>query len=351
MQKYIRGLLYGNRKTKCYLWFLTILFVLTIITAVYAIAAYSVESGIVAIFAGVLGLVIASSFSFQTIEYTKETRKEESVEKDNGNEKKSALLDIKNQKERNSQEKESGERQYFHQYNEKKLQSILKEHKVKKVNAPVMVDYSKKYKIRECPAYIWCDKNNFYVLLLEKQTRKISIPLNTLKYIQYQPGIQADVKKDYQYFQRSSFIGKMFGDFLPTYYNGKGREVYFYKKNLYSISPDIHFTNTSARNLIKILNLNVNIKHALLDKEEYAQYYQLLYQYNILWKDGVITIEEYRDKIKLQLKSIADSVISAEEYNVMIMKFMKYRWITEEYAEFFMGYKEKIEKNKLERKK
>ena len=210
-----------------------------------------------------------------------------------------------------------------------------------------MVDYSKKYKIKECPAYIWRDKSSFHILLLEKQTRKVTVPLNTLKYIHYQPGVQADVEKDYKDFRESSFVGKMFGNFLPTYYNGQGRETYFYKKNLYSIAPDICFTNTSARNLMKILDLNIDIRHTALDKEEYSQYFQLLYQYNILWKDGVITIEEYQNKVKKHLKKIADSSINEMEFRTMIMKFMKYRWITDEYAEFFIKYKEKVEiKNK-----
>ncbi len=349
MQKYIRGLLYGNRKTKCYLWGMTILFAITIITMVYAIAASSLEVGIIAIFAGVLALVLVNSISFQRLEHTENNQKEQRVknaEKKRGHNTDSNSLEAKNEDEENVAGKDDTQGQYLRKYSEKKLQSILKENKIKKVNVPVMIDCSGKYNIKQCPAYIWRDKNNFYLLLLEKQIRKIAIPLSTLQYIGYHPNVQANVKKDYKYFQESSFIGKMFEEFLPTYYNGQGRETYLYKKNLYSIAPDICFTNTSARNLMKILNLNVNIKHPSLDKEEYAQYYQLLYQYNILWKDGVITIKEYQNKIKQQLKSIADSMISAEEYRAMIMKFMKYRWITDEYADFFIGYKEKSEQRK-----
>lgn len=336
MQKYIRGLFHGNKETKLYLCFFIILFVLTAVTAIYAIVAHSVESGIIAIFAGVLGLVLMSSFSFRTIEHRDNDKMEQSV--------KNAEKESENRK---IKKEENIKGQYLQQFSEKKLQSILKENKIKKVNAPVMVDYSEKYRIKECPAYIWRDKNNFYILLLEKQTRKLVIPLSTLKYIHYEPGIRADVGKDYQFFRESSFIGQMFGGFLPTYYNGQGRQSYFYKKNLYSIAPDIRFTNTSARNLMKILDLNVNIKHSLLDKEEYAQYYQILFQYNVLWKDGVIKIEEYRDKVKLHLKKIADNhKVSTEEYRTMIMKFLKYRWITDEYADFFIGYKEKSEHKK-----
>lgn len=351
MQKYIRGLLYGNKKTKSYLWFLIILFLLTIISTVYAIMFYSVAAAIIAIFAGVLGLVLGSSFSFQTVKKDKNEQMLERVEMENEHSIKRAVKEMEDEAEENKKVQKNEKKSYLHHYNEKKLQSILKEHKVKKINTPVMVDYSEKYKIKECPAYIWRDKNNFYILLLEKKTRKITLPLSTLKCIHYQPGIRADVEKDYKDFQENSFIGKMFRGFLPSYYNGQGREAYFYKKNLYSIAPDVCFTNTSAKNLMKILDLNVDIKHAFLEKEEYSRYYQLSYQYNILWKDGVLTIEEYQDKIKEHLKRIADSSMGETEYRAMIMKFMKYRWITDEYAQFFIEYKEKAERKKAEHNK
>lgn len=331
MQKYIRGLLYGNKKTKVYLSFLLLLFLLTVVSLLYTIIFHSIVSAIIAVFAGVLLLVLGSSFSFQQVK-----------SKENGK----SGQDVKQTEEKNMEQSS-----YFHQYSEQKLQVVLKEHKVKKNNLPVVVDFSEKYKIKECPAYIWRDKNNFYILLLEKKTRKITLPLHTLRYIHYQPAVQADVKKNYKDFQENSFIGKMFGNYLPSYYNGQGRETYLYKKNLYAIAPDICFTNTSARNLMKILNLNVDIKHTSLEKEEYSQYYQMIYQYNILWKDGVITIEEYQDKLKKYLKMIADSPIDEMAYRTMIMKFMKYRWITDEYAQFFLDYKEKTEKKKMEKKK
>lgn len=304
---------------------------------VYAIIAQAVIPAIVAIFAGVLGLVIISSVSFKKLE--------ESAKKNQDKKKNEAKKGVS---EKTSREEENNN--FLDRYNEKKIQRILKEHKIKKINEPVIVDFSEKYKIKECPAYIWRDKNNFYLLLLEKQTRKITVPLSTFKYIDYEPGVTADVEKDYKNFQESSFIGKMFGKFLPSYHNGQGREIRLSKKNLYKIAPDIRFTNKSARNLMKILDLNVNIKHSALNQEEYAQYYQIFYQYNILWKDEVLTIEEYENKIKLQLKKIADSTIEIDEYRGMVMKFMKYRWITDEYARFFVEYKEKMERSRLEQK-
>lgn len=353
MQKYIRGLLYGNKKTKAYLSFLVLLFLLTVVSFIYTILFHSIISAIIAVFAGVLLLVLGSSFSFQQVKSKENAKSEQDMKQtEEKNAKQLFATEPDHDPEKKKTEQNMEKETYFHQYSEQKLQMVFKEHKVKKNNLSAIVDFSEKYKIKECPAYIWRDKNNFYILLLEKKARKIILPLHTLKYIHYQPGVQADVKKDYKDFQENSFIGKMFGNFLPSYYNGQGREAYSYKKNLYVIAPeDICFTNTSARNLMKILNLNVDIKHTSLEKEEYSQHYQMIYQYNVLWKDSVITIEEYQDKVKKHLKMIADSPIDETAYRTMIMKFMKYRWITDEYAQFFLNYKEKTEKKKQENKK
>lgn len=328
MKKYLRALFWGSTKTKINLWTIVGILVAEIIIIIFTVLMSSGMMAFLACMMGIFFIMYTQSLSFQEIE--KELAK------------KNEWKDFEKSKE----EKEKIKENYFNQYGEKELQRLFHAYKVKKESRAILIDSSIKYKINQCPAYIWKDKTYFHMLLLEKEPRKVQIELNKIPCMEYEKGAVVSREGEYTLLKKAPLVQLVFKDFLPTYYSGNKSNMDVMLKNLYILGADIKVTNKSARSVFDILNLTFQLNSKQADAERFGGYFVDAYKLNILWKDGVLEVEEYKQKMKHLLRNLAHNEINLDSFRRIIKQLIQYRLITDDYAEFFIEYRNKLEEKK-----
>lgn len=340
MKKLIDSLKYGDRDTKIYLWSIIILTAATVIFGVAAVFMLSFFSGAVSVICAIIAALIVQNTSLKDKQLTEpsqvmpqgEAREAESEEKTEGQ--KERLLE---KEEENKDKKELVEEEIsrVEQYTERQVVQILRKHKVKRDNRKVMIDLCASFRIRQSPAYFWAEAGKANFLVLEEEPRVIQIPLNKIKEITYERGASVQKNSDYADFKESSFVAQVFEELMPTYYMAmkNGRKGYF--KNLYAITPDLKVTNTSARALFDILKVDFGIHDAITNSNRYSEYYKMAYRANVLWKDQVISTEEYRERIKEIFKALREMGMHGMEYEELAEQMVESKFITREYAEYY----------------
>lgn len=339
MKKWFNTILFGDNKTKGLIGAIIVCSVLTVVLVIFSITQFSIIYGIGAVIFGVIDGVILQKYSLEDTEYEKEETKEKdkltpldnNIEEAEGKE-----IEINLQTE-HSKVKET----IYTSYGEKEIEELFKKYKVKQEHKRIIIDSCSCFRIRQCPAFIWKDKKCLQLLLLEKEPRKIAVPLKEIKDIYFDSNVFVK-EGDYELFQTPSYIGTLFSPFLPEYFDkiqGKERKKY---KNLYVIGPKLSVTNTSARNLFDILELEFSVDDTVMESARYSPYFKLAYKSYILYRDRVINMEEYKERIKLILTAVAVDEDSEDEYNELISQMIENKIITKEYGEYYRGIKDEL---------
>ena len=369
MKKWLNSLLYGNEQTKSYIIAIGVLSFLTILFGVLAVINLSFGFGTLCVAAGVLDGIILQNITFEdetyllkrkaSVEKEKEERKaekeaeakksrqdrENELEEENGEmseepeegrkQKRKKTEDVENEDISVDIEEQEEEESPYKNYTKEKVEVILHKYKVKEDHRRVIIDFCAPFRIKQCPAYVWRDKKNLYFLLLEKEPRKIEIPLNTIDGIHYERAAAVKSSLDYEEFKKQSFVGSVFLSYLPSYYEKVKNERRMYCKNLYVIHPELKVTNTSARNLFDILGVDFLLQDSVMGSARFDSYFKMAYKSNILLRDRVITAEEYKEKIRMLLNSISQGEMSERNYIELIDQLEEYKLITEEYAKYY----------------
>lgn len=330
MKKWLNTFFLGDKKTKWVISAIIVCSILGIVLAILCITEFSLFYGIGAVAFGVIDGIILQKYSLEETVY----------EQESGN-----MTPLDNEIEETEEreinwEKETPEEEetIYTSFGEKKMEQLFKKYKVKQNNRRIIIDSCASFRIRQCPAYIWKEKKYLRLLLLEKEPRAISIPLKEITDIYYESGVLAK-EKEYEIFQKPSYIASLFSPFLPQYYEKlQGEEKKSYK-NLYIINPKLKVTNTSARNLFDILDLEFGIEDAVMESTRYSPYFKLAYKSNVLLRDRVIDIEEYKERIKMILTVAAEDEDCDYEYNQLINQLMENKLITKEYADYYQEMK------------
>lgn len=325
MKKLLDSLKYGDRDTKIYLWSLIALSAATVLFGIAAVFLLSFFAGAASVICAVIAALLWQSADLKekNLEHAEE-EKEEVLEQPAA----------KQPEDKEDKEEEEVVSRVEH-YSERQVVQLMHKHKVKKDNRKVMIDLCSAFRIRQSPAYFWIESGKANFLVLEEEARTIQIPLNKIKEITYERGIRVQKQHDYADFRESSFVASVFEDLMPVYYMAvkNGKKGYF--KNLYSITPDLKVTNTSARALFDILKLDFGIHDAITSSPRYSDFYKMAYKANILWKDQVITTEEYRERIKEIFESFREIGIRGSEYDELAEQMVESNFITREYAEYY----------------
>lgn len=338
MKKLLNSLKYGDRDTKIYLWSLIALSVLTVLFGVRAVLHLSFFSGAVSVICAIIAALLVQNTELKDREF-KASGKPETVEKkeDEKEETVKAITEVPKEEDKDEKEKEETEEvaSRVDHYSERQVIQIMHKHKVKKDNRKVMIDLCSAFRIRQSPAYFWTEAGKANFLVLEEEARVIQIPLNKIKEITYERGVSVRKDSDYSDFKSGSFVKSVFEETMPSYYTAmkNGKKGYF--KNLYGITPDLKVTNTSARALFEILKLDFGIHDRITESPQYNAYYKMAYKSNVLWKDQVITTEEYRERIKEIFSALREQGISGSEYDRLAEQMVESNFITREYAEYY----------------
>lgn len=319
---------------------------------------------IVGMLFSVVALVISQTFILEDDDFvaevdkngTKETVRSISVRKNGvssrklsgGTENHSLQEEQKNQEKalKPEEDKEQIAASFSH-YDRQMLRKIQKKYHVKKDHRPVIVDSSKSYQIKECPAFIWRAHNKVYLLLLEKEPRRICISRDLILHMDYVPHVRADRSKEYLAFQRENLVTSVFEGFLPDYFDSKANNRNLKYKNLYEIYPDIRFTNRSTAAVLELLCLNFMPKDKITQSEKLNGYFKRVYAAHILFQDRVYSITEYKESVEQILKELCYAEMPDQEFLITLENLVKGRMISQEYASHYRDMKEKIEGRSL----
>ena len=229
-------------------------------------------------------------------------------------------------------------------YDKRKIKRTLYKYKVKKDHRLVLVDYSKKYMIKQCPAYIWVADKQFNMLLLEEEPRHLAIPLGRIREITYLKKQSANVDTDYPMFHRNNLLTSVFRPYLPDYtHNTVASDKNSYK-NLYGITGGIYFTTKSAKNLFDLLNVEFKVDDKVTTSSKVNVFFKDAYKANIMLRDSVIDANGYADSIANTLENMTKSTISFMEFRDTLNLMVKNKLITQEFASHYMGMWDKLKR-------
>lgn len=344
IQKIWTSFRYGNRKTKLLILSVAALFLLTAICIIMVIITKSPLWALGSAFSLILTIIFMQSVSFKSSGQLTPLNNKNEESKSKAKIKENKAVD--NSKENDDEKVETDETGYLSALRQSDIKQIMVSNKVRKDHKPVMIDLCKSENIKQCPAYIWTAKGYFYMLLLEKQPRRVRIPKIKVNKITYNPGVIVKRLTDYQEFQKPSFVSLTFGSFLPTHYEEIENSKTVYKKNLYVLEPDIMFTNTSIKSVIRLLKFNVTVEDKITCSEKYSEYFKEAYKINLLWKDGIYTTQEFKSEIKKMLQNMAESHISSKYFLESMKQMVTGRLVTKEYADYYINYRKSENKNK-----
>ncbi|MDE5873106.1 MAG: hypothetical protein K2H07_04265, partial [Lachnospiraceae bacterium] len=229
-------------------------------------------------------------------------------------------------------------------YDKRKIKRTLYKYKVKRDHRLVLVDFSKKYMIKQCPAYIWVADKQFNMLLLEEEPRHLAIPIGRIREITYLKKQSANVDTDYPMFHRNNLLTAVFKPYLPDYtYNTVASDKNSYK-NLYGITGGIYFTNRSAKNLFDLLNVEFQVDDKVTTSSKVNVFFKDAYKANIMLRDNVIDANGYADSIANTLENMTKSTISYMEFKDTLSLMIKNKLITEDFASHYMEMWDKFKR-------
>ena len=357
MDRIWNALRYGDRETRKCIGSVILFIVIGIVLIVVSGLTGKIGLFIVGMLCGVVALIISQTFTLVDDDFVAETGKNGekesvssvSVRKIGGttnssnktkSEKKDATSNIKENDKKEDTEKnkevESSDENRYNIYTEQVLKKIKKKYRVKKDHRPIMIDHSKTYNIKECPAFIWRVHSKVYMLLLEKEPRKICISRDMIHNVSYKPGIKADRTKEYVAFHKENLITSVFSSYLPDYYSSKVKNDPLKIKNLFMIYPDICITNRSISQVMDLLYLNFMPEDKITTSDKLNGYFKKIYAANILYKDKVCTITEYKEAVESTLGEMVYAEMPEREYSLTLANLVKGRLISQEYADYYL---------------
>ena len=352
------ALKYGDSETRKCIG--SVIFFIIVAIVLIVIAGLTGKMGIfvVGMIAGVVALIISQTFTLVDDDFVAEVGKDgakdtvstvsvkrngviSSSKNDNSGKKKNSGDDTdgdetgdKN-KETDGKEDEHTDADRFAHYNEQVLKKVKKKYRVKKDHRPILIDKSDSYKIRECPAFIWRVHTKVFLLLLEKEPRKIVISRDMIHNVGYCPGVKVDRTKEYVAFHKENLITSVFSGYLPDYSASKVKNDPFKVKNLYTIYPDIHITNRSIAQVMDLLYLNFMPEDKITRSDKLNGFFKRIYSANILYKDRVYSITEYKDAVEQVLGEMAYADMPQREYDATLDNLVKGHLISQEYADYY----------------
>ena len=232
-------------------------------------------------------------------------------------------------------------RNTYQHYNEQKLKRVKRKYHVRKDHRPILIDYSKSYRIKECPAFIWRAHNKVYLLLIEKEPRRICISRDLIRHMGYHPGVRVDMEDEYVAFRKENLVTNVFREYLPDYTESRNRDDPLRMKNLYTIYPDIWLTNRSAYAVMDLLCLHFMPRDKITESEQLNGFFKRIYAANILYRDRVYSIMEYKDSIEQALRDMCYAEMPEREFNTTLEQLIKGRLISDEYANHYREIRRK----------
>lgn len=346
MERIWNALRYGDNKTRICIGSIIGFSVLAIVFIVTSCLVGKFYLFIIGMLAGVVAIIISQTFTLVDQNFVAEINvqgEKNRVKALKAQKGEKIGIDVTEIDKINEDEKEleAKEKSRFDQYNTQVLKKIKKKYHVKKDHRPIIIDSSKNYRIKECPAFIWRVHNKVFLLLLEKEPRKICISRELIKSLEYVPHIFADRGEEYKAFQKDNLITRVFEGYIPDYFNSKDGSSKLKYKNLYMIYPDIRISNRSASKVLDLLSLSFMPKDKITESKKLNIYFKRVYAANILYKDRVYSITEYKDSVENILGEMCHADLLKSDFDLTIENLVRGKMISQQYADYYINLKNK----------
>ncbi|MCM1496894.1 MAG: hypothetical protein NC124_00330 [Clostridium sp.] len=364
MKRIWNALRYGDSETRKCIGSVILFTLAALVLVVVSGLSGRFELFIVAMISGIVALVISQTFTLVDDDFVaeidkqgdKDTVRSVSVVKNgvssttaSSKEKASKTedagveqADTEDKAERRRKSEKGVEPAQFDHYTQQMLKKIQRKYHVKRDHRPIIIDSSSSYRIKECPAFIWRTHNKVFLLLLEKEPRKICISRDMILHMDYVPDVRADRDKEYLAFEKDNMVTGVFREYLPDYFDSKAEKANLKYKHLYEIYPDIRLSNRSAYEVMDLLYLNFMPQDKITQSDKINGFFKRVYAANIMLKDRVYKITAYKEDVERILKEMCYAEIPEQEFIITLENLVKGRMISGEYARHYMDYREKV---------
>lgn len=346
MRKIWNGLRYGDFETRKSIGSVIGFSVAAVVCIVIAGIRGKFSLIIIALIFATIAIILSQTFTLEDEDFVAEVNREGEKEtvravmaqkKAAKTENRSAESEDITEKQKERKEKENA----YQHYNTQELKRVKRKYRVRKDHRPILIDYSESYRIKECPAFIWRAHNKVYLLLLEKEPRRICISRDLIRHMGYRPGVRVNMEEEYVAFHKENLVTNVFREYLPDYMDSKNRNDPLKIKNLYTIYPDIWLTNRSAYAVMDLLCLNFMPKDKITESEQLNGFFKRIYAANIMYRDRVYSIMEYKESIERSLRDMCYAEMPEREFDTTLEQLVKGRLISDEYANHYREIRKK----------
>ena len=352
------AMLYGDFTTKKYLYGIVLFTLITLITGIMAVFGAGIWFGLSAMLVGVVDLIWWQSMTLTADDLKeqgdkerylqdKKTRKLEKEQEKKEKEENRLKKEHKTEVEKALGEVEENETANSFRITSEEIKYALKKYRVKKDHREVIIDSCDSLGLREAPAYIWADRKKYHFLILgDGEPLKLDYPLEYNMKIYYEKDVKSMPDAEYKQFKGMSVVALAFSPFLPDYYQKRTDTGTAFYKNLYRLGKDMYFTNTSAKNVFDMTGADFEVKDDITEDMRHGEDFKNAYKANILWRDGAISSDEYKNIITGLLSSLARADIRFDDFNRILEQMYEYNFITKAYKEFYIDYRKKYRETK-----
>lgn len=372
LRKIWNTLRYGDSRTRSFLLWEAGLILATIILLVVAIVTPAFMAGLAAVVTAIIAAAMAKDVALVVKNGTnsesrsaaaKEKGKddtgritddaEDGVGEDTGiGEKKKKSKKEKKKEEQEAIEQEEREREDEEEFGDnalaamttEKLKKLLIRYKVKQEHVPVVIDLCIPERIRQAPGFAWVDDGKLKILLIDRMPRMLERNLSQLQVMEVERGIAVKASTEYVELRESEMMKKAFTPYLPRYQKKEigGRTVLL--KNLYVLDEDIKFTSTSVNELKKLFSFRIELTDRRLTETDLSSYYKKVFVDTFLWKDGILSLQEYRAQVEQVIDSMAEPAVPYGEFETTLSAMINSGLLPTEYRNYALARREEKEK-------
>ena len=365
LRKVWNTLRHGESKTKSFLVSVAVLAVVTVVLFAVALALQALLPGMLAVATTIITaamaknavLVVKKDEATESGKSTGNRREEreneirpeeleefEEIGKKKKKSKKKAEKEKAEQLQREREDEEDFGENAMKAMTEEKLKRLLVRYKVKQEHVPVIIDLCIPERVRQAPGFAWTEDGKLKILLIERKARMIERPLSALQVMEVERGIAVKASNEYTELRDTDLMKRVFTPYLPRYQKKEisGRTVLL--KNLYVLDEEIKFTSGSVNKLRKLFPFRIEISDRRLQGENISPYYKDVFTNTFLWKDGILTLNEYKEEVEYILTALASPAVPYGEFETTLSALITSGLLPAEYKTFAEGKREELEK-------
>lgn len=283
-------------------------------------------------------------------DFLAEDTESKGAKKKSRKEKKKEEQEAKEREEREKEDEEEFGDNALASMTTEKLRKLLIRYKVKQEHVPVVIDLCIPERVRQAPGFAWVEDGMLKILLIDRKARMLERPLSRLQVMEVERGIAVRASNEYVELRESEVMKKAFSPYLPRYQKKEisGRTVLL--KNLYVLDEDIKFTSTSVNELKKLFSFRIEIADRRLADMDLSPYYKRVFVDSFLWRDGILTLQEFKAQVEQVIDSLADPAVPYGEFELTVSAMINSGLLPAEYRNFANARREEKEKGVSEKK-